>query len=81
MQLHFSGLCVLLTLLKATRPFESLSDSRSLAKQMLMNAKMTAMIVTWMEHVQTPLDPLNVFATMDTLETDAIVQVVIQTLR
>ena len=28
-----------------------------------------------MELVQTPLDPLNVFATMDTLETDAIVQV------
>ena len=34
-----------------------------------------------MELVQTPLGPLNVFATMDTLETDAIVQVVIQTLR
>ena len=28
-----------------------------------------------MELVQTPLDPLNVFATMDTLETDATVQV------
>ena len=36
---------------------------------------MTAMIVTGMELVQTPLDPLNVFATMDTLETDAIVRV------
>ena len=34
-----------------------------------------------MELVQTPLGPLHVFATMDTLETDAIVQVVIQTLR
>ena len=42
---------------------------------MLMSAKMTAMIVTGMELVQTPLDPLNVFATMDTLETDAIVRV------
>ena len=28
-----------------------------------------------MELVQTPLGPLNVFATVDTLETDAIVQV------
>ena len=28
-----------------------------------------------MELVQTPLDRLNAFATMDTLETDAIVQV------
>ena len=34
-----------------------------------------------MELVQTPLDPLNVFVTMDTLETDAIVQVDIPTLR
>ena len=33
------------------------------------------MIVTWMELVQTPLGPLNVFATMDILEMDAIVRV------
>ena len=35
----------------------------------------------WMELVQTPLGPLNVFATMDTLETDVIVKVVIPTPR